>query len=67
MSRTLFTASRAAKELDALLASPKVAAACAAVASRTSRGDVIADACDRIEAEFGRAGAIDYPPCEAAE
>lgn len=67
VSRTLFTASRAAKELDALLASPKVAAACAAVASRTSRGDVIADACDRIEAEFGRAGVIDYPPCEAAE
>ncbi|MFC3694248.1 glycosyltransferase [Chenggangzhangella methanolivorans] len=65
--RALFTARRAAQALDALLASDAVASACRSVAERTSRSDVIAEACDRIEAEFGRARSVVYPPCEAAE
>lgn len=66
--RALFTASRVAKALDGLLSSPAVAEACRDVAARSPRGDVIAEACDRIEAEFGRAPASRaFQPCEAAE
>lgn len=64
--RALFTARRAAAALDEVLGSPAVAEACRSVAARTSRADVIAEACDRIEAEFGAApGAM--IPREAAE
>ena len=65
--RSLFTAGRAAKELEALLASKDIAEACRAIAARTNRGDVIGEACDIIEAEFDRAASALYPPREAAE
>ncbi|MET0313541.1 MAG: glycosyltransferase, partial [Hansschlegelia sp.] len=55
MSRRLFTAGRAARALGRLLGSAEVAASCASVAEACNRTDAIADACDSIEAEFGRA------------
>lgn len=65
--RELFAAGRVAKTLDALLSSPSVAEACRDAAARSDAGDVLADACDRIEAEFGTARPGVYSPREAAE
>lgn len=52
LSRRRFTPGRAARALDALLADPKVAAACRAAKDRMDAEDGVADACDAIERTF---------------
>lgn len=53
--RFAFKPARVASALKSLLDSKSVAAACAKAAAKSSKTDVIAEACDRIEAEFGPA------------
>lgn len=53
--RFAFKPVRVANALRSLLASAEVAAACAEIAARFGRDDVLARACDAIEAEFGDA------------
>ncbi|RXF74941.1 glycosyltransferase [Hansschlegelia zhihuaiae] len=55
LSRSHFNGRRAATALRTLLSSPLVAERCARIAAATSKEDVIAKACDVVEAEFSAA------------
>jgi rhamnosyltransferase subunit B len=55
LARSRFNARRVAKALRTLLSSPQVAGRCARIAAAMSKEDVIAKACDVVEAEFSEA------------